>query len=319
MWFKGKPGNKKFARQHVLHVRMRSQHIRARRWRIIRSFLTVAAGIAAILFIVWRGGEWMVDELVFNNPAFGIEEIAVQTGGVLPSAQIRQWAGVKEGDNLFAVDLARIRRDLELVSLIERASVHRVFPHKLVIRVVEREPLVRIPVVQPQHPAGLKQASFYLDASGYVIVPPRTGPRTLLQIASFESLPLLTGLAQSQLRPGRTLDSPQVLSALQLLIEFGRSPMATLEEVRLIHLASPHAIQVVTANGAEITFRAGSFDRQLRRWQLIHQYGLNTGRSLATLDLSVSNNVPARWKNAAAVPPAAPHRQTQYRPGRPNV
>ena len=53
--------------------------------------------------------------------------------------QLRRWAGVKPGENLFALDLARVKRDLEMVPLIDSVSVERVLPRTLRIRVTERE------------------------------------------------------------------------------------------------------------------------------------------------------------------------------------
>ena len=50
----------------------------------------------------------------------------VQTDGVIAPDQLRRWARVKPGENLFALDLARVKRDLELVPLIESVSVERV-------------------------------------------------------------------------------------------------------------------------------------------------------------------------------------------------
>ena len=42
---------------------------------------------------------------------------------------------IKPGDNLLALDLAKVKRDLEMTPLIESASVERVFPHGLRILV----------------------------------------------------------------------------------------------------------------------------------------------------------------------------------------
>jgi cell division septal protein FtsQ len=55
-----------------------------------------------------------------------------------------RWSGVREGENLLGLDLARVKRDLELVPLIRSAAVERVPPNTLRIRVSEREPLARV-------------------------------------------------------------------------------------------------------------------------------------------------------------------------------
>jgi hypothetical protein len=47
-------------------------------------------------------------------------------------------------------------------------------------------------------------------------------------------------------------------------------------------------------------------EMQLRRWRLVHDYAATTAKGIATLDLSVTNNVPARWQEAASVPMMPP-------------
>ena len=45
--------------------------------------------------------------MVYENRAFAIEQIDVQTDGVISTDQLRRWAGVKAGENLLALDLAQ--------------------------------------------------------------------------------------------------------------------------------------------------------------------------------------------------------------------
>ena len=44
-------------------------------------------------------------------------------------------------------------------------------------------------------------------------------------------------------------------------------------------------------------------NERLRRWRLVHDHGQRTGKHLASIDLSVSNNLPARWLEASLLPP----------------
>src|SRR5260370_23798635 len=101
------------------------------------------------LLLVWRRGEWMVRRFVYENLGFAIHQLDVQTDGAIALEQLRSWAGVKLEDNLFALDLARVQRDLELVSVIQRASVERVFPHTLRLRVMERTPIAQFILPPP--------------------------------------------------------------------------------------------------------------------------------------------------------------------------
>jgi len=47
-------------------------------------------------------------------------------------------------------------------------------------------------------------------------------------------------------------------------------------------------------------------EHQLRRWHKIFIEGQQFSKAVASLDLAVTNNLPVRWLEASAVPPASP-------------
>jgi cell division septal protein FtsQ len=79
--------------------------------------------------------------------------------------------------------------------------------------------------------------------------------------------------------------------------------MEGLTEIQRIDVSSPDAIAATTAQGSAITFGLSDFDQQLGRWHQIFLQGQKLGRAIATLDLAVTNNIPASWLEASAVPP----------------
>src|SRR6185369_5041854 len=97
-------------------------------------------------------------------PYFAIERLEIETDGVLAPEQLRTWGGVRPKDNLMALDLARVKRDLELVPAIESVIIERVLPGTLRIRVTEREPIAQVLVQQLQ---GAEGGVYTLDANGF--------------------------------------------------------------------------------------------------------------------------------------------------------
>src|SRR5690606_28114587 len=98
---------------------------RAARLRFAGLGLSVSFALVVILFVLWRGGEWVLNQLVYENEIFAIQKIEVQTDGVIAPEHFRRWSMVKPGQNLLALDLMRVKRDLELVPLIQSATVER--------------------------------------------------------------------------------------------------------------------------------------------------------------------------------------------------
>lgn len=110
------------------------------------------------------------------------------------------------------------------------------------------------------------------------------------------------------LQPGRRVEAPAVQAALRLISQFAGSPMVGLVDLRRIDVSAAEVLVVMTGQGSEVTFGLFDLERQLRRWREIHDMGRRLNRSLASLDLAVTNNIPARWLDAAAPPAPAPKR-----------
>jgi cell division septal protein FtsQ len=258
----------------------------------------------------------LLRQIVYENAAFAIHHLDVQTDGVIGLQQLRRWAGVKYDDNLIALDLARVRRDLELIPAIHSASVERVLPHTLRIRVSEREPVAQCAIPRAAGaPAG---AVYLLDAEGYVMTPLRAEQRSS-PAATNDHLPSLIGVPPVELRPGRAAESPQVRAALRLIAAFERSPMAGIVDLKQIDVGLPSILQVTTDQASDVVFSFDDFDLQLRRWFAVVDHGRKTGKHVAWLDLSVSNNVPARWLEASLLPPMAPKALKSAKARRKNV
>lgn len=306
MWGKRKQVNRRLGRVHVLDVKLRSDHVRKTRARYVALAFGALIGIAFGGFACWRGGQWVLNRVAYENPAFAITRIEVQTDGVILPDQLRRWANVRPGENLLALDLARVKRDLEMVPMIATVSVERILPKTLRIRVVEREPVAQVAVLRPNNRGGVETAVFHLDTAGFVIQPldPRQRIRPLGQ--GDDSLPMLKGIKPGDLQPGRAVESPSVQAALKLAADFAYSPMAGLVDLKTIDVTASDVIVVKTGQGSEVTFGLENLDQQLRRWREVYEMGLRMRKgNLATLDLAVSNNVPARWIEASVTLPPA--------------
>src|SRR5437867_12630144 len=123
MWFKSNTKNRRLGRGQVLDVKLRSSRARAARARTAGVALGVAFGTIFGLYLLWRTGEWALNCLVYENKAFAIDHIDLETDGVIATDQLRRWMGVKPGQNLMALDLARVTRNLELLPMEQSASV----------------------------------------------------------------------------------------------------------------------------------------------------------------------------------------------------
>jgi cell division septal protein FtsQ len=302
---KRKQKNRRLNRMHLLDVKLRSDRVRQSRVRLAAISFGVLFATLFGCFLAWRGGEWVLNRLVYENRAFAIREIQVQSDGVIAAEQLRRWANIKPGANLFALDLARVKRDLEMVPLLASVSVMRIPPKTLRILVTEREPVARVDVFRPGADGARVPGVYQVDAEGFVMLPVGPYQRTSRLTPADDSLPVLLGVKSGELQLGRRLNSPQTTAALRLISEFAYSPMAGLVDLRSIDVTALDVLVVTTAQESEVTFGLDNLDRQLRRWREIHDLGRRLNRNVASIDLAVSNNVPVRWLEATVTPPPA--------------
>ncbi|HEY2328217.1 MAG TPA: FtsQ-type POTRA domain-containing protein [Verrucomicrobiae bacterium] len=319
MWFKREQNkNRRRHGSHVLDVKLRSDQVRATRVRTVLLVLMIPAATVLSLYLVWRVGEVALNAFVYQNSDFAIQQIDVKTDGVIAPDQLRRWTGVKPGANLIALDLASVKRNLELVSVIDSVSVERVLPRTLKIRVTERDPIAQVNVPRADGANGIVVAVFQLDADGVVMQPldPRLCTVPLTQVNP--QLPVIAGLNAFQLQPGRRVESPQMQAALRLVTAFEKSPMAGLVDLRRVDVSLPGVVVATTGQGSEIIFGLDNLDQQLRRWRQIYDLGLSRQKSIASADLAVANNVPVRWTMAGAAPGVTP-KVKPLKPRRRNV
>jgi cell division septal protein FtsQ len=320
MWFKRTPEkNRRLHRHHVLDVKLRSDQVRANRWRLAWMTVVALSGTIFGLYLLWQVGELALNAFVYENQDFAIESIDARTDGKIALDQLRRWTGVKPGANLIALDLAEVKRNLEMVPMIDSVSVERVLPHTLKVRVTERDPIAQVNEPRSDGSGGIAVSVYLLDADGVVIQPldPRVSTVPLAEVNP--QLPVITGLNYFQLQAGHRIELPAVQAALRLVVAFDRSPLASVVDLQRVDVSQPRVIVATTGQGSEVTFGLDHVEQELQRWLLIYNYGAQQQKTIAEADLAVANNVPVRWTTASAAPAVAPKTVKPLKSRRKNV
>ena len=287
-------------RAQILDVKVRSRQLRVVRMKAAGIALGISFAVILLCAALWKGGGFALDQLLYSNPAFEIKHLIAESDGLLSPAQIQRWSGVKEGDNLMAVDLALVQRNLALVPLIKSAAVIRRPPETLQLSVTERVPIARVCLLKRVEGTGsLEPSTVYLDAQGYVLPwLPRAGtsPAIMAAEARANSLPSIIGLAPESLKLGVALRSPQIDATLQWVLGFQHSDISSLVQLQSIDLSDPRSIRVNTSAGTVLTFGFSDIPTQLKRWHAIQLEATASSQIPATIDLAVENYIPVRWQ-----------------------
>jgi POTRA domain-containing FtsQ-type protein/cell division protein FtsQ len=119
----------------------RSQEERLRRTRgagRARILLPAALGLVAITGIVGLGyaARWYL----MHSSRFKVTKVAVTATPHAPQAELKRIADKARGRNIFALDLSKLRGELEKVRWVKVATLRRVLPDRLMCAVEERVP-----------------------------------------------------------------------------------------------------------------------------------------------------------------------------------
>ena len=147
----------------------------------------------------------------------------------------------------------------------------------------------------------LRRVRYWIDGNG-VVIPP-INPKLTTRDAPPKWMPLIMGLSQAELMPGREIESPQLSAALELIRQFDLSQMAGLAHLRQIDVSRRETLEVLTWQGGRMTLALHGLNRQLSRWRQIHDLGRQHQRAIATADLSIKNNLPVKWALASRTRP----------------
>lgn len=319
MWPKRKPKNRRNERESTLDVRARSRAAKPGHFRAIATAIGLVGSTALGALLLWQAYRWALQRFVYENEAYTIRRIEFRHPGRIRSDQVLLWTGITPGQNLLAVDLDQVRHHLLSYPWIESAEAEALRPDCLRISIREREPVAQLIQWRLNRADGRfwKETNF-VDQLGYVLPPLRPEYLRPGANANFAHLTQLTGLDGTNVTSGDNLDHPRLKTALSLIRTYEDSGLYAQVDLDELSLSQPDILVGKLRHGTEILFGLSAFDRQLARWQAIQDFAVRTNRDLAWLDLSVTNNIPARWVPAPATNAPARTPLPSPKPPRPN-
>jgi cell division protein FtsQ len=114
-----------------------------------RLVLSIFATLLFVIFLgIWLGGfmpnvmqagsEFKRNRLM--SMGFVIEQVDVMGEGRLREEDVRRALGVYAGDYLFGIDMEGAQKRVESLSWVDRAVVRRLWPDRIVVQIIERQP-----------------------------------------------------------------------------------------------------------------------------------------------------------------------------------
>lgn len=208
-----------------------------------RPWLMAAGG--AVLFVSTAMAGYKVREFALTDPQFTLEREdtgALTIEGLRYASRARVMR-VFEGDygrSVFAVSLAERRRRLMGIDWVAEASVSRLWPNRVVVRITERKPLafVNLPLA-----TGLTRV-LLIDGNGQLLEPP---PQSRF------SFPVLSGITEAQSDSERRMRVHAMTKLLEALGPAGKEisevNAADAENLRIVTQIENHPVELLMGDG----------------------------------------------------------------------
>jgi cell division septal protein FtsQ len=244
----------------------------------------VLALVAGIYYGVRAG----LDRFFFQNPDYLLSTIAIQTDGTLQRDQILKTAQLREGLNIFSVNLAQVHDRLLQLAQIDDVQVERKMPNEIDIHIVERKPIAWITSERAVTDPFVSDAAFLVDARGIVMKEKKLLPEYL-------ALPLITGCTTEALAPGKSVESFEAKTALELLRLTTTSFMQTRFQIREVDVSKGYCLLATDKNHSQVMFGFDQLDEQMQRLEQFLVYSDDSHRQIETVNLLVARNTPVTF------------------------
>jgi cell division septal protein FtsQ len=217
-----------------------------------------------------------------------LDRIEVLTDGTLQRERVLEVAELREGENVFHVDLARVHDQLQQLPQVDEVQVVRRLPGEIDIRITERKPIAWITSEKQMADPFASDAAFLVDARGVLMKEKKLLPEYL-------GLPLITGCKSEPLEAGKIVESSESKAALELLRLSTRSFMQTRFQVREIDVSKGYSLVVTDKNHTQVTFGFENIEAQLQKLEQFLIYSDDSKQELATVNLLVQRNIPVTF------------------------
>jgi len=287
------PNVRRRRQQHLLDVKVRSRKATQHRIRKVLVVLSRVMLLAVLCSAVYLGAREAARRLVFENRDYQLKTIELQTDGTLQREQVLKAADLREGENIFSVNLARVRDRIQELPQVDDVEVVRKLPGEIDIRVVERKPIAWLTNDKEISDPFVSDAAFLVDARGVLMRQKKLLPEYL-------GLPLILGCSSESLEAGKVVESLEAKTALELLRLSTRSFMQMRFQIREIDVSQSYCLLVTDKNRTRVTFGLNDLETQLQRLEQFLVYCDNSKQELETLNLLVQRNIPVTFTDTPA-------------------
>jgi hypothetical protein len=281
-------------REHLLEVTATAETERRRRNQKIFLYAAEALILVCLLASAWFGIRALVNWLILDNDQYLVRVVEVNTDGIMSREEALERTGLREGLNIFSLNLESAQRALQMIPEVKEARVERILPDRVSIAIEARRPAAWVAPYDAGVDPSTMETACLVDAEGVMMRPPGLD-------LSVTRLPVVYGVPTEQWRLGDRVELPELQAALEL---FALASERTNPEVvlRAADISKGWCIMAWGDPTSRFTFGLEGLPAQLDRLQLILLHVGQTSRRIATANLIPERNTPVTFADDARSP-----------------
>lgn len=285
--------SKQRKQQHLLDVKVRSYKFKQQRHRKVLLCFCKLILLAGMAGGIYYGGRECSNKFFWQNPDYNLTNVEINDDGTLSREQILAVSGIREGENIFKVNLSMARENLSQLPQVERAELERMLPNRIAITIAERKPIAWVTAKGSEDPT-TSEGAFLIDRKGILI-------KSKKQLSEYFHLPVIYGFSTDNLEAGQVLNAVEMKSAIGLL---QLNADSTRFQIRSIDLSRGYCMIVTNQSHMQVTFGFDRVDAQLERLGLLLDYDEAKNKIIQTANLMAERNVPVTFFQPADDPAA---------------
>lgn len=257
----------------TVSARMKEKNAeRRKRFTVVILLVVVLVGFGWVVHVgLVTAGRYLFTE----NDKYRVEQWDLRSDGPLLSARyIREYSQLGEAENLFAINLEKVRQRLLSVPVVKRVEVSRRLPDTVVVRVNERLAVARVETS--------RGFSLAVDEEGFVL-----GPRSLRP-----NLPVIEGVDQPGLRPGIHITESTFVDALKVIELAERPKFDPHLRLRTIRVDHPENVDIILASGETVRVSRKHLEQRLHELVDIVREQKRRGRVAQLINMTGDAHIP---------------------------
>ncbi len=258
--------------------------------RLLKSLFkaTILVLAVAVLALISR----VVYGYMKETPLLTLREVTIEGCQKTSEKDILSMTQLDRHPNVLSINLAKLKSEVEAHPWIERAEIRRIFPDRVSIKIIERQPVAII----------LLDRLYYIDGQGVIFARVPKGRQI--------DYPVLTGLDRDDFKAQPDEAWGFVSKALRLvrLIEGGET--LSQRDISEIHIDKAFGISLYTNEGAiEIKLGLDHYDVKWERLERVWRHLRKRPLKPAYIDCNYEKRVIVKMRDAMAF---YPKRSTKY-------